>query len=286
MNRKIPDKQDDGRIPGIDCEACHNITGRTGIDNGAFELSFKADGEPVKYGPRTDAVSPYHETAFSKMHTRPDFCGTCHNVTHPLNNVPIERTFDEWLESTYAKEGIDCQDCHMKTYEGKAAVMGPDRADVASHDFSGANSTVLKHMGSDEAAEKARQMLQTAASIKFEDIPEKFRPGMLSQVVVKVENIGAGHKLPMGFSEGREIWIDFSVTDASGSEVYGLGKIIDGKTEPNTRNFKVHLGACPRMHFSPTLRFFHKNNARNIAYMAVLIFLKNLDLKINAYSRT
>jgi len=40
------------------------------------------------------------------------------------------------------------------------------------------------------------------------------------------------------------------------------------------------------MHFPPTLRYFHKNNARNINYMTVLIFLKNLDLRINAYSRT
>ena len=40
------------------------------------------------------------------------------------------------------------------------------------------------------------------------------------------------------------------------------------------------------MHFSPTIRYFDKNNARNITYMTVLIFLENLDLRINAYSRT
>ncbi len=40
------------------------------------------------------------------------------------------------------------------------------------------------------------------------------------------------------------------------------------------------------MHFPPTLRYFHKNNARNIIYMAVLIFLKNLDLRKNTYSQT
>ena len=40
------------------------------------------------------------------------------------------------------------------------------------------------------------------------------------------------------------------------------------------------------MHFAPTLRYFHKNNARNIDHMALLIFPKNLDLRKNAYSRT
>ena len=33
------------------------------------------------------------------------------------------------------------------------------------------------------------------------------------------------------------------------------------------------------MHFSPTLRYFRKNNARNMNYMAALIFQKNLDLR-------
>jgi hypothetical protein len=40
------------------------------------------------------------------------------------------------------------------------------------------------------------------------------------------------------------------------------------------------------MHFSPSLRYFLKNNARNINYIAVRIFQKNLDLRKNAYSRT
>ena len=33
------------------------------------------------------------------------------------------------------------------------------------------------------------------------------------------------------------------------------------------------------MHFAQTLRYFQKNNARNIAYMAVLIVLENLDFE-------
>jgi len=46
------------------------------------------------------------------------------------------------------------------------------------------------------------------------------------------------------------------------------------------------------MHPPPTLRYFHKNNAHNITYMAVLIFPKNLNLRQvsarlrDAYSRT
>jgi hypothetical protein len=40
------------------------------------------------------------------------------------------------------------------------------------------------------------------------------------------------------------------------------------------------------MSFFPSSALFQKNNARNIMYMAVLIFLKCLDLRKNDYSRT
>jgi hypothetical protein len=40
------------------------------------------------------------------------------------------------------------------------------------------------------------------------------------------------------------------------------------------------------MHFAQTLCYFQKNNARNITYMTVLIFLGNLNFRQNAYSRT
>jgi len=45
-------------------------------------------------------------------------------------------------------------------------------------------------------------------------------------------------------------------------------------------------GGWPRMPFSPISALFDKNNARNIDYMAVLIFTKCLDLRKNFYSRT
>ncbi len=40
------------------------------------------------------------------------------------------------------------------------------------------------------------------------------------------------------------------------------------------------------MPFCPNSSLFQKNNARNINYMSVLIFLKCLDFEQNVYSRT
>lgn len=229
-------------MPGVDCEACHNISARTGLDNGAYVLSPRSHGKPTKFGPRKDAVSPYHDTVYSELHTRSDFCATCHNVTHPFSSVAVERTYDEWLESPYSLNGETCQSCHMPGFAGKAAIMGPSRDNVASHWFTGANATVLKYLGMDEAAQRARDSLARAAKIQFQQLPETVIPRQYTSVQVKVSNVGAGHKLPTGFPEGREIWIDFRAVDATGREFYRLGAVKDGKTENGTHNFKVHLG--------------------------------------------
>lgn len=229
-------------MPGVDCETCHNISARTGLDNGAYVLSPRSHGKPTKFGPRKDAVSPYHDTVYSELHTRSDFCAMCHNVTHPFSSVAVERTYDEWLESPYSFNGETCQSCHMPSFAGKAAIMGPSRDNVASHWFTGANATVLGHFGTDEAAQRARDSLGRAAEIQFSQLPETITPGQDISVQVKVSNVGAGHKLPTGFPEGREVWIDFRAVDATGREIYRLGSIKDGKTEYDTRNFKVHLG--------------------------------------------
>jgi hypothetical protein len=241
-NRTLPEEEGDAPLPGVDCEACHNMSGHSGMDNGAYILAIDTNGRPTKLGPRRDAVSPYHETAFSRFHTESRFCGTCHNVTHPFNSTPIERTYDEWQESPYSQAEVQCQDCHMPTYAGKAAIMGKTRQDIRSHYFTGGNVTLLEYFGETEAAERARQLLRRAGDIEILDPPAVLERGQQATVRVRVSNTGAGHKLPTGFPEGRELWIDFKVSDADGEILYRLGRVEKGMTEPGTRSFKVHLG--------------------------------------------
>jgi hypothetical protein len=231
-------------LPGVDCEACHNISALTGLDNGAYVMTPRnnPEGMPQKYGPRSDAVSPFHKTVYSELHTQSEFCSACHNVTHPFSLAAIERTFDEWQESSYSFNNQNCQSCHMPRFQGKPAIMGKEREDVAGHQFTGGNVTLLNHFGLKEAAERSRQMLRKAGKIEIVEMPEKLSPGTVAKIKVKVSNTGAGHKLPTGFPEGREVWIDFKVDSESGQEIFRLGKVVGGRTESGTKNFKVHLG--------------------------------------------
>lgn len=231
---KIADK-------GVSCEVCHNISDTRGIGNGAYVLTPKLYGASLKFGPFKDAVSPYHDTAYSELHTKSEFCGQCHNVTHPFNKTPIERTYDEWRDSAYASEGVNCQDCHMKPAPGMAAPMGKQREKIYSHNFVGGNTSMTKLLGSEKHADMAREMLKSAATIEIEST-DNFQPGKRTTVMVKVSNVGAGHKLPTGFPEGREMWVDFKVVDANKREVYRLGAVKHGVTEPKTKSFKVIMG--------------------------------------------
>ncbi|MGR5062025.1 multiheme c-type cytochrome [Photobacterium sp. DNB22_13_2] len=247
MNASAKMLETNEHLPGVNCEVCHNISGITGHDNGAYVLTPNREAH-VKLGPRTDAESPYHNTAYLDVQTRSEFCSTCHNVTHPTNGTAIERTYDEWQESIYNEQDIHCQDCHMtpgpgiNENPGKSAIMGKERKHIYSHEFTGGNSTLHNYFKSPERAEAARAMLRSAAIMELVDIPETIQAGDTVTIKVKVSNVGAGHKLPTGFPEGREVWVDFQVSSDNYPSLYRSGAIIDGHTEPNTRNFKVWLG--------------------------------------------
>src|SRR5262249_5475587 len=87
----------------------------------------------------------------------------------------------------------------------------------------------------------AEEMLQSAARMEI-FAPSTLVAGALNKVQVRVTNVGAGHKLPTGFPEGREMWIDFRVMDEAGRTLYRLGEGRDGYTETGTKSFKVVLG--------------------------------------------
>ena len=105
---------------GVQCDLCHTIKGAREQETPTREpqnASIIVDPGNVKRGPYKDSDSPYHDTEYSELHTRSEFCANCHNVFHPSNNFPIEDTYREWKTSVYAQAGIQCQDCHMMPVE-------------------------------------------------------------------------------------------------------------------------------------------------------------------------
>jgi hypothetical protein len=241
---------------GVQCDLCHTIKAARGHETPTREpqnASIIVDPGSVKRGPYKDSDSPYHETEYSELHTKSEFCANCHNVFHPSNNFPIEDTYREWKTSVYAQAGIQCQDCHMMPVEkaieaaktltkpvnpGQAAVGGPQREQMHTHEFVGANAVVTELLGAKQHAAIAVKRLQNAASIALE-LPGKAEAGRLVQFKVRVRNETAGHNLPTSLTEVRQVWLDVAVS-AGGAEVYRSGAIAaDGSIDPEATMFRA-----------------------------------------------
>ncbi|MEW6489128.1 MAG: multiheme c-type cytochrome [Thermodesulfobacteriota bacterium] len=229
---------------GVQCHFCHSVVSSNMLQtptNMPQNASIVVDPGLVMRGPRDDAKPMWHKAEYSELHTRAEFCGNCHNVFHPTNHFPIENTYNEWKFSVYAQKGIVCQDCHMMPVEkaievartlekpknpGKASPMGPERPNVFTHEFVGANFTVTRLLGADRHADMAVQRLQSAAEVTL-GLPETAQGGDVGRIKVRVTNVGAGHHLPTSLTEVREMWLDVAVRDASGRELYRSGALDD-----------------------------------------------------------
>ncbi len=200
---------------GVTCDLCHQMTGRQEGRIGNTSIVVTPDG--VKRGPHDDAVSRSHESEYSAFHETAEFCGTCHNVFHPVNGLVLEATYTEWLEGPYSGEGIVCQDCHMtpgpgvtKPNPGRAAAGGPDRPHIYTMTFVGGNVA----LGDPVLAE---ERLQAAAEIDLE-APDVVESGGAVAATVRITNVGAGHYLPTGLTDFRRMWVELVATGPDGSE--------------------------------------------------------------------
>jgi hypothetical protein len=51
------------------------------------------------------------------------------------------------------------------------------------------------------------------------------RSGIGLEIPLEIENVGAGHRVPAGFSQEREIWVHLRVRDGDGRTVYEVGRV-------------------------------------------------------------
>ena len=247
---------------GIFCNWCHNISEVKHLGDAGYEVSAGGgeDDPSTMLGPRKDADSPYHPTKYSELHTKSDFCGLCHNVSHAANNLPIEQTYNEWKNSPYntgdPATTVNCQDCHMRQRPGIPATgkterpdnpgvacdSGPERKHIWTHYFVGGNSVVTKLLGSDLHAKMAVERLQNAADLELiKNTP--FKKESLSNIKVKVINSGAGHYLPTGLTEVRQMWLEVNITDAKGNVLLRSGYLDEkGNIDENAVIFHTKLG--------------------------------------------
>jgi mono/diheme cytochrome c family protein len=251
-----------GEILEMFCNWCHNISEVKHLGDAGYEVA-PGGGEEnpsTMLGPFKDADSPYHPSKYSELHTKSEFCGLCHNVSHAANNLPIEETYNEWKNSPYntgnPETTVHCQDCHMRQRPGipstgkterpdnpgQACDDGPERQHIWTHYFVGANAVITKLFGSETHAKMAVERLQNAADLELVK-DSSYQKNRLAHIKVKVINSGAGHYLPTGLTEVRQMWLDVKITDARGRVLLRSGNINEeGDVDENAVMYQTHLG--------------------------------------------
>jgi hypothetical protein len=69
-----------------------------------------------------------------------------------------------------------------------------------------------------------RRELLLASSVELALEPGRVRAGRV-ELPLRVENVGAGHRVPAGFSQERELWVELTLRDARGDVVYRVGHV-------------------------------------------------------------
>lgn len=231
---KIPDIAKEG----IQCDYCHSTTGAYKTYNAMFKYDpGHGDSDPgIKRGPFKDAESDFHGAEYSKFHTESAMCGTCHNVRHEVFGTKLDTTYEEWQKSPYSKEGIHCQDCHMfqrldepgtgltarSKNPGTASSMTGEREHIFTHYFVGGN-TVIPAMEKDSVRTKmAEARLKNAVTVNIDNKTEG------NNLIVRLNNKGAGHDVPTGSSNTRQVWVQVKAVDSKGKTVFESG-VLDKK---------------------------------------------------------
>lgn len=243
---------------GVSCTLCHQISDAHERGNASYEVELdrkKYFLEDNKYtlaswfGKRLINANPKeHKNSYSKpLYKSSKYCASCHDEAHPKNGMKIVTTYEEWSKSPYnapdnKAEHKECIDCHMSyVKDGKIVGLsgystdgGEFKKDIKTHFFSGSNY-FLASLRSKEHKKQTIELLKTSATLDafLED----------GELKVKVTNSGAGHHLPTGVADFRELWLEVIIKDAKGNEVLHSGALDEnGELEQGSRIFRKVFG--------------------------------------------
>jgi hypothetical protein len=163
---------------GVTCDYCHSVRD---VSLSGPNPRAKVELNLMKSGPLRDAAAPVHGTVFSAIHTSSLVCAPCHEYRNPLG-LAVLTTYSEWKNSRYAKEGRDCQSCHMYKVAGDVVdpkILTVSEAKVNLHQMPGSHSV---------------DQLNRTVKARLTASRER---GQL-KVVVEVSNAAAGHYVPTG----------------------------------------------------------------------------------------
>jgi hypothetical protein len=168
---------------GLVCGACH-------VRHHERFGPPRRDGTLESAAPRSSL--PHNGATRTPAFLRSEFCASCHQFGpdgFALNGKLLENTYEEWRASPAAREGRQCQDCHM-----------PDRRHLwrGIHDL---------------------DMVKSGIEISLTTDRPRYRPGEEVRATLGIASVNVGHYFPTYVTP--RIGVRAVLVDAAGRTVAG-----------------------------------------------------------------
>ena len=202
------------------------------------------------------------------LHT-PEFCAACHKANLPdtLNDYKFLRAFtayDEWQQSKFSQRNPltfytadfkPCQGCHMPRGAPQLPEYGAKNGTFASHRWLAGNTAVPFYYGFDAQLKKTIEFLRAGNYLNVDILGLKkadsdkmiaplgtasysLAPNDTVEAFVVIQNKNIGHSLIPEVRDLYEAWVEFTVKDESGKEIYHCGFLKpDGMLDPRAHSF-------------------------------------------------
>jgi hypothetical protein len=304
LNLKVADVDQ----PNVDCMVCHSITAihQPHGDN-RFTLKLKPEnGYAVGLGQRISdrfmLLQPAaHQLRWNSVVTNtPEFCGTCHSQSTPPfvaesgHSLVLQDTYGEWARSRFNSTDPatrkSCQDCHMPANENRWTSLGQK---TPSHYFAGGSVDIARLSGARERLKLATDLLANTASLAL-DVQQCGSNNI--ELRAQVTNFGAGHNLPTGVTDLREVWLEVIVSGEMGEVIYSSGRVDgNGYLDERAIRFGVTLGDAEkkpiRFHDIARARYILSDTTipsgatHQVSYSIPLLGQKKADVKVRLLYR-
>jgi hypothetical protein len=191
---------------GVHCDFCHKVTesglGTLGLTHGrhGMQLLRPADGQ-LFIGPLDDVDRG--EDTYLPLYRESKYCASCHEGT--VFGVHVYSTYSEWLSSSAARKGQQCQSCHMRP-TGRLTNFAPGHGGIDRQPESLANHILFN--------ESKEEMLRRCLDLQVEVAPAFGNVDVLT----RLRAVAVGHRVPTGFID-RQVLLVVEGFDAEGREI-------------------------------------------------------------------
>src|SRR5438309_8380991 len=178
-----PDYDDSLGGRGVPCAGCH-VRGHQRFGPP------RRDGSLASTAPRE--TLPHNGVTRTPAFLTAEFCRDCHQFTSDgfaLNGKLLENTYNEWKASRFAREGVQCQDCHMP---------------VRRHRWRGIHDA---------------EMVRSGLTISAKADAPRHQPGDVAVVRLRVTSTRVGHAFPTYVTP--RVVLSAELVDGAGQSIAG-----------------------------------------------------------------